>query len=239
MLPDGGHGVRLGQGQRQGPYPAGRASKMVELGFAIIATGGTADYLAAQGLAGRAGQQGGAGAAAHRRPDRRRRGATGVQHHRGLAVVEGQPGDPRGGAEGQGALFHHRGGEPGRGAARSGRCAGTQLEVRSLQSYYSASEQRIFTTIRRHVRAPPVGGAGRGFEQGDDDDGERQGADAGRRPPAADEEESSGSSSSGPRSSTRSRKRAPTATFPKMPNIMPPRSARARSRRCSPTSRTG
>ena len=86
----------------------------------MIATGGTAAASRARRAAGRAGQQGGARAAAHRRQDRRRRGAAGVQHHRGLAVAEGQPVDPRGGAQEQGALLHHRAGEPGHGAGDRG-----------------------------------------------------------------------------------------------------------------------
>jgi carbamoyl-phosphate synthase large subunit len=40
--------------------PGGREA-MLELGFEVIATGGTHDHLAARGLAGRPGQQGGAG----------------------------------------------------------------------------------------------------------------------------------------------------------------------------------
>ena len=48
-LPQGGTAVRLGQGQRQGNIvPA--VAKLVELGFTIIATGGTAAHLQAKGL---------------------------------------------------------------------------------------------------------------------------------------------------------------------------------------------
>ena len=69
--------------------------KLVELGFKIIATGGTRRPSGVEGHSGRTGQQGRSGPAAHRRPIDRRRGRAGVQHHRGLAVAEGQPFDPR------------------------------------------------------------------------------------------------------------------------------------------------
>ena len=59
-------------------------------------------------------------AAAHRRPAARRRCRFGLQHHRGLAVAEGQPFDPRDRAPAQGAIFHDGGGEPCRGAGDRG-----------------------------------------------------------------------------------------------------------------------
>ena len=74
------------------------ARKMVELGFKLIATGGTAAHLAAKGLAGREWST------------RWRRGGRtsstgcstamshGLQYDRGLAVAEGQPFHPRHGA---------------------------------------------------------------------------------------------------------------------------------------------
>ena len=97
-----------------------RRRSMVELGFTLIATGGTAAHLEAQGLPVERVNK-----VAQGRPhivDRIVDGevAAGLQHHRGLAVAEGQPVDPRGGAQAQGALFHHRGGQPGRGAGDRG-----------------------------------------------------------------------------------------------------------------------
>jgi carbamoyl-phosphate synthase large subunit len=75
VLPKSGTPVRQRQGQRQAGDPAGRAL-LAELGFTIVATGGTADYLEGAGRCGRARQQGGAGPAAHRRPDQGRRRRT-------------------------------------------------------------------------------------------------------------------------------------------------------------------
>ena len=132
------HGVRVGQGHRQGPYHPG-GEKLVELGFALIATGGTADHLDARRAAGRAGQQGRAGAAAYRRPDGRRRRSQLVfnttegwqslkdsQSIRATALKRKVPYFTTAAA----SLAAARAIEALRGHA---------LEVASLQSYYSAS----------------------------------------------------------------------------------------------------
>ena len=73
VLPDSGTVfVSVKDADKDNIVPA--VEKLVELGFAIIATGGTAAHLAGQGPAGRARQQGRARPAAHRRPADRRRG---------------------------------------------------------------------------------------------------------------------------------------------------------------------
>ena len=56
--------------------------RLVELGFKVVATGGTADFLRRARHRGAAGQQGAGGPAAHRRPDEGRQGPAGVQHRR-------------------------------------------------------------------------------------------------------------------------------------------------------------
>ena len=86
ILPQGGTAfVSVKDADKDNILPA--VEKLVELGFSIIATGGTAAHLEAQGPAGERGQQGRAGTAAHRRPAARRRRRAGLQHHRGLAVA--------------------------------------------------------------------------------------------------------------------------------------------------------
>ena len=114
--------------------------KLVELGFSIIATGGTADASCSRRDC------------RSRRSTRSRRAgphivdrlldgdvASGVQHHRGLAVAEGQPFDPRDGADRKVPYFTTA--AASLAAARSIEAVrGHALEVASLQSYYSASE---------------------------------------------------------------------------------------------------
>ncbi len=87
------------------------ARDLVAMGFDLIATDGTARYLERAGDRRRPGQQGPAGAAAHRRPDQGRRRRLHRQHHRRGAVDEGFGVDPRVGAVRQGALLHDRVGE--------------------------------------------------------------------------------------------------------------------------------
>ena len=137
ILPQGGTAfVSVKDADKDNIVPA--VEKLIELGFAIIATGGTAEHLR-RGLPVDAGQQGRAGAAAHRRPLARRRCRPGVQHHRGLAVDEGQPFDPGNGAGHARCPISQprRRAWPPRGQSR--RCAATRLKLLSLQSYYSAS----------------------------------------------------------------------------------------------------
>ena len=111
--------------------------QLIEHGFTVIATGGTAEVPCRAGLAGRAGQQGRRRAPAYRRPDHRRRYRADLQHHRGLAEPQGQPIDPRIGAGKEGALLHHGRGISWLRRRRSRRLTPSQLEVRSLQDYYS------------------------------------------------------------------------------------------------------
>ena len=56
--------------------------RLVELGFKVVATGGTADFLRQARHRRAAGQQGAGGPAAHRRRDEGRQGPAGLQHHR-------------------------------------------------------------------------------------------------------------------------------------------------------------
>ena len=143
ILPQGGTAfVSVKDADKDNILPA--VEKLVELGFTIIATGGTAAHLAGEGAAGQRGQQGRAGTAAHRRPAARRRRRPGVQHHRGLAVAEGQPFDPRDGAAQARCPISRRRRRAWPRRGRSRRCAATRLKSRSLQSYYSASERLGF-----------------------------------------------------------------------------------------------
>ena len=119
ILPQGGTAfVSVKDADKDNIVPA--VEKLVELGFSIIATGGTAAHLAAKGLPVERGQQGRAGTAAYRRPAARRRRRAGLQHHRGLAVAEGQPFDPHHGAARKVPVLHHGGGEPRRCAGDRG-----------------------------------------------------------------------------------------------------------------------
>ena len=140
MLPQGGTAfVSVKDADKDNIVPA--VEKMVELGFAIIATGGTAD--ASRGA--RACRSSAVNKVAQGRPhivDRLLDGevAAGVQHHRGLAVAEGQPFDPRDGAAAARCRTSRRRRRAWPRRGRSRRCAATRLKSRSLQSYYSASE---------------------------------------------------------------------------------------------------
>ena len=140
ILPQGGTAfVSVKDADKDNIVPA--VEKLVELGFAIIATGGTAAHLAGEGAC----RSRRVNKVAQGRPhivDRLLDGDVdaGLQHHRGLAVAEGQPFDPRDGARPARCPTspRRRRAWPRRG--RSRRCAGTRLKSRSLQSYYSASE---------------------------------------------------------------------------------------------------
>ena len=94
--------------------------ELIELGFKVVATGGTADYLPAQGL-----EVERVNKVAQGRPhivDRIKDGeialifntTEGWQSHQGLRL------DPRLGGDAQGSLFHHRGVERGGGAGDRG-----------------------------------------------------------------------------------------------------------------------
>ncbi len=65
------------------------AQILIDLGFTIIATRGTAAFLATAGIAGGRGQQGLRRPAQHRRPDEGRRHRAGDEHHRGRAGGRG------------------------------------------------------------------------------------------------------------------------------------------------------
>jgi hypothetical protein len=83
---DGGRGLRLGQGQRQGLDPrAGEAAAGGRLQGADHRQG-TGEWLE-PGHRDRPCSQGAGGPAAHRRRDEERRGPAGIQHHRGQAVA--------------------------------------------------------------------------------------------------------------------------------------------------------
>ena len=119
ILPQGGTVfVSVKDADKDNIVPA--VEKMVELGFTIIATGGTAAHLAGEGTAGRAGQQGGAGTAAHRRQAPRRRGALVFNTTEGWQSLKDSHSIRDDRAQEQGALLHDGGGEPGRGAVDRG-----------------------------------------------------------------------------------------------------------------------
>ena len=65
------------------------AKGLLELGFELVATDGTAHFLTQRGRRRRAGQQGARGAPALRRPHARRRHPPGHQHHRGRRGDQG------------------------------------------------------------------------------------------------------------------------------------------------------
>ncbi len=91
------------------------------------------------GDCGRDGQESGRGASAYRRPDHGRRYRPHLQHDGGLAVAEGQQGDPHQCPAPEGSELHHGGCERRPRWTRSRALRARPLEVRSLQSYYRAS----------------------------------------------------------------------------------------------------
>ena len=84
-LPQRGQGVHQRARRRQAARWWRSRATLLELGFALVATRGTAAALAAAGLPVTAGQQGGGGPAAHRRHDQERRDRADRQHRRGQA----------------------------------------------------------------------------------------------------------------------------------------------------------
>jgi hypothetical protein len=126
-VPQGGTAVRLGQGQRQGRWSAcGARSRRSRLPHCRYRR--HAEVPCRCGPAGRARQQGRGRAPAHRRPDHRRRNRADLQHDRGLAEPEGLAVDPLIGAQRQGSVFHHGGGEQGGCAGNSGKRAAQSLK---------------------------------------------------------------------------------------------------------------
>ena len=127
ILPQGGTAfVSVKDADKDNIVPA--VEKLVELGFSIIATGGTAAHLQSQGPAGRDGQQGRAGAAAYRRQAARRRCRPGLQHDRRMAVAEGQPFDPRDRAGQAKCPISRPRRRASRRRGRSRRCEATRLK---------------------------------------------------------------------------------------------------------------
>jgi hypothetical protein len=93
---------------------------LCELGFKVIATGGTASWLDSQGIAVSQVNK-----VAQGRPhivDRIKDGGRRhhLQHHRGLAEPQGLGLDPRLGPDGEGSLLHHGGLERGGGSGDRG-----------------------------------------------------------------------------------------------------------------------
>ena len=67
----------------------------------------------------------------------------------------------------QGALLHHGGGEPGRGATRSGRCAGTRLKFARSNPIIRLRNTDFSTKSPDVTLAPPLAGAaGRFWQEG-------------------------------------------------------------------------
>jgi carbamoyl-phosphate synthase large subunit len=104
------------------------ARLLIAQGVRIVATGGTADYLAHQ--------EGAGGAAEHRRRHEERRHPARVQHHRGQAVGGGQLLAAPHGADDEDPLLYHRRrragrrpGHPGPGPGRSRGKAVTELSM--------------------------------------------------------------------------------------------------------------
>ena len=77
-----GAGVPVAAGQRQAGRAWPVAQALVEMGFEILATNGTHDYLTAGRREGHPGEQGARGAAALRRPHAGRRRPPRHEHHR-------------------------------------------------------------------------------------------------------------------------------------------------------------
>ena len=90
---------------------ADAARDLIAMGFEIVATSGTAAWLAEQGVAADAGQQGLRRPPEHRRPPEERRHRAGDEHDRRHAGGQRQPRHPPRRADGQDPLLHHRRGE--------------------------------------------------------------------------------------------------------------------------------
>ena len=104
--------VRLGEGCRQGLALA-PARALIEMGFKIIATRGTAKSLSGR-VPSQAHQQGAGGPPAHRGRDEERRNAARLQHHGGRAGAGRLRLHPPHHADHEGSLLHDHGGGRGR-----------------------------------------------------------------------------------------------------------------------------
>ena len=123
------------------------ARRLAELGFELLATWGTAEYLQERGLDGARRQQGARGAPARRRPPDQRRHPPDHQHADGPRVVRGRRAHPHHGAAARHPLHHHalgsdRGGRGHRGAAGA---AGLRRAVAA-----------VARAVRRPRRPPPT-----------------------------------------------------------------------------------
>ena len=123
------HGLRLGQGQRQDRTSCRRRSSMVELGFTLIATGGTAAYLAGAGHPGRTGQQGGRRAGRTSSTGSSTAGSQLIFNTtEGWQSLKDSAGDPRSGDQVARCHTSPRRPPASRPPTRSGRCAATRLK---------------------------------------------------------------------------------------------------------------
>ncbi len=118
-LPDAG-AVLLSVRDADKPALLAVARRLVDLGFAILATRGTAAWLRETGLVVRHGQQGAGGPAALRRRDPFGRGAARHQHRLGRAIGGRQLRHPPQRADPPGAALHHHRRRPGGGACHRG-----------------------------------------------------------------------------------------------------------------------
>ena len=139
ILPQGGTAfVSVKDADKDNIVPA--VEKLVELGFTIIATGGTAAHLAAKGLPVERVNK-----VAQGRPhivDRLLDGDVALVFNttEGWQSLKDSHSIRTTALHQEGALLHHGGRRAWPRRGRSRRCAGTRLKSRSLQSYYSASE---------------------------------------------------------------------------------------------------
>ena len=126
--------------------------RLVELGFKVVATGGTADFLRQHGIDGAARQQGARRPAAHRRPDEGRQGPAGLQHRRRRGGADRQLHAAAHRADAQDRLLHHGRRRQGlgrrhRGAERRG--VGRGAPAILLQDHLLASEPKSRAPLRR------------------------------------------------------------------------------------------
>ena len=166
LLPQSGTAfVSVKDADKDNIVPA--VEKLVELGFTIIATGGTADHLAARGLAGRAGQQGRAGAAAHRRPDDRRRGRRWCSTPpKGWQSLKDSHSIRATALTSKVPYFTTAAASLARGAGRSRRCAATRLKSLAPVLLFRFQEISLPTIQLCSDRDAMPAAPGRDFEEG-------------------------------------------------------------------------
>ena len=113
----------------------GPARELVAMGFALIATRGTAKVLEAAGLQVATHQQGAGRPPACGGCAQERRNPARLQHDRRRPGAGGLLLHPPGGADPESALLHHHGGRRRPQPRPSPRCSAGSLEVAPLQSY--------------------------------------------------------------------------------------------------------